>query len=1158
MKRLFNAYIRIFMISLLAIANMPQAVAAELFVPYLPSPGTMVNLSPAYTPASLKGITIHPDNALQFDFLIEKSQENFNTEQKREEYTKLIKYFLASLTIADKDQWVNLSPYESGRIIENNFGKTEMGRDLLAQDYLLKQITSSLMYPESGLGKKFWDHVFERAYKEYGSTDIPVDTFNKVWIMPDEAVIYESKDTAFIIKSHLKVMLEEDYLALQNHEKPVSVKTAGNTSQVIREILIPALEKEVNEGENFAQLRQIVSAMILATWYKQAMKESILGQVYTDQAKVIGVDQNPRTNDVIYQQYLDAFKKGVYNYIKEDEDKYTHELIPRKYFAGGFNRSVPITVINNPESLKEYASSAVRELVENIDIEVIPTSLTATRSAPENIIEDLDEYGRPAADNDSRPAPLYDPMDPYNDMRAEEKMLLAENPNHDEYTALAFARMTYDDFKIMRQYSGGQLTERYGVIDIKTGEVSYQDFEIQQENAGFVPFVITYKNSKMTFTVNLDQARYDKLYDTELKITALKRVLSAVAAINEEFLSYNNKSTVATIDIRSKDINDELAELDELLPTTFKEKAIKAVRESFLKANQPISTLLPKWFSDFISRVFHKNPRSRLAQIQAERIKPKSFTDLDDLAKRLNNLYVTEHALRNKDTMLPVRIDFAKRIFAWGSYITDIDGEQVLVARDKNFMMQVLRDNQVKSDKVDATSREVLQSEIDLSTNLNALNDVYIKTEIENIKLRQKEQQLHAAAAELANDVPLQMEVASPWDSFLSELENQLNAVLKENEPTIQNLDNDPRINELNAAIEEQNALNDQHNQSEEQRVIRFVSDVVYDRINKSGSIFKSFTEAHTFMINNVRVNTIITKKDNAVHLDLSQSKNLTPKITAFFDRINQQLETALKINGKELSKTEGSNLHLARLDEGNPITLLAYHKKTGATWYRAVKKDRKVKIALLKKSGPFEETTLQDTIPIADFYPAELKLLPAQIQDRQKRSINQMLTRLQAKKLITINQAQERVETKSGLAVEEVFRELAKAPTAENITLEQRLQLIEHVLQQFKNGRQTDDSPISLASFTDSNGLTYLEVVGAEQVTEYNPRESYGGIDLTAANLNLEIKRDGLGIALPLIQQDMQLLNRIEGFEPYIIEILPVKDLPILTEIHEKISSTS
>lgn len=116
----------------------PQAQAGELIVPPMPAPGARVNLSPEFTPAHLQGITVRPDNALEFDFLIDKGDQDLSKDQKQIEYKKLIKYFLASLTVADKDQWVNLSPYEHNRIIEDNFGKTEMGRDLLSQDYLLK------------------------------------------------------------------------------------------------------------------------------------------------------------------------------------------------------------------------------------------------------------------------------------------------------------------------------------------------------------------------------------------------------------------------------------------------------------------------------------------------------------------------------------------------------------------------------------------------------------------------------------------------------------------------------------------------------------------------------------------------------------------------------------------------------------------------------------------------------------------------------------------------------------------------------------------------------------------------------------------------------------------------------------------------------------
>ena len=41
-----------------------------------------------------------------------------------------------------------------------------MGRDLLAEDYMLKQITASLIYPEDETGKKFWKRIYEEAAEE--------------------------------------------------------------------------------------------------------------------------------------------------------------------------------------------------------------------------------------------------------------------------------------------------------------------------------------------------------------------------------------------------------------------------------------------------------------------------------------------------------------------------------------------------------------------------------------------------------------------------------------------------------------------------------------------------------------------------------------------------------------------------------------------------------------------------------------------------------------------------------------------------------------------------------------------------------------------------------------------------------------------------------
>src|SRR5450631_3183710 len=189
-KQIQKAISIIILVAFISTSVKSPAYAQVAFVDPMPRmsvPGVMVPLSPEFTPAYLKGIVIHPENALKFDFIIYKGDKLLSDSQKREEYTKLTKYFLASLAVPDDDQWVNLSPYEKNRIIKDDFGKTEMGRDLLAQDYMLKQITASLIYPQDKLGQEFWDKVYTKTYQQFGTTNVPVNTFNKVWIVPDDA-----------------------------------------------------------------------------------------------------------------------------------------------------------------------------------------------------------------------------------------------------------------------------------------------------------------------------------------------------------------------------------------------------------------------------------------------------------------------------------------------------------------------------------------------------------------------------------------------------------------------------------------------------------------------------------------------------------------------------------------------------------------------------------------------------------------------------------------------------------------------------------------------------------------------------------------------------------------------------------------------------------
>jgi hypothetical protein len=380
MFRHYAVLIAFFIYSLgpLPVLAQPVSAGGEL---YLPAPGTMVNMTPKFDPMIVKGIKLYPDNPFKFDFIVDTGDLPLNKDQIKEQGQKLAAYFLASLTIPEKEMWVNLSPYEKSRIIPSTFGDTQMGKELLSEDYMLKQIMATALYPERELGKEFWQKVYAQAGREFGTTNVPVNTFNKVWIVPDQAVVYENEafNSVFVVESRLKVMLEKDYLAANKHKAieqyglssnvvPASSTvipdrssvipekdphaghsqelagiqdTSSISDQIIREIVIPALEKEVNEGKNFATLRQVYHALILAAWYKKNLKDNVLAKGYVDRGKTLGVDtEDKQIIEKIYKQYLSAYRKGVYNYIKEELDPATQQMIPRKYFSGGMVMAV--------------------------------------------------------------------------------------------------------------------------------------------------------------------------------------------------------------------------------------------------------------------------------------------------------------------------------------------------------------------------------------------------------------------------------------------------------------------------------------------------------------------------------------------------------------------------------------------------------------------------------------------------------------------------------------------------------------------------------------------------------------------------------------------------------------------------------------------------
>ena len=110
-----------------------------------------------------------------------------------------------------------------------------------------------------------------------------------------------------------------------------------------------------------------------------------------------------------------------------------------------------------------------------------------------------------------------------------------------------------------------------------------------------------------------------------------------------------------------------------------------------------------------------------------------------------------------------------------------------------------------------------------------------------------------------------------------------------------------------------------------------------------------------------------------------------------------------------------------------------------------------------------------------------------------------------------------------------------------------------------FDVGHFLDQAPSSIATFKSITGLTSASspAIESPQTSDVSLQTTLttddgrlttkpGGIDLNPALLDLQIKRDGEGVPLPLPQQPIETM-RIDGFLPVIINIVPITNLPLL-----------
>lgn len=252
---------------------------------------------------------------------------------------KSLEYFFIGLIMHDEAFWVNLNPDEPERIIEPALGNTDLGRIMLNADFRLKEDVSNLINPQtSQTGKEFWRRLYQKAQELTATDRIPVVT--RLWIIPGETMVLEKDREFSIVKSTLRVRLEPAYLSQRLSAKDKRQQELEDfAAELMEELVLPQLNKRVNEAYAYTDLREVYNALLLAQWYKQRFNpftDSLLK--VTDYRILNDVELNYSYQpEQIYQDYLKSLKEGQYSFTETDTTAggfYT-VITTRHYFSGG-------------------------------------------------------------------------------------------------------------------------------------------------------------------------------------------------------------------------------------------------------------------------------------------------------------------------------------------------------------------------------------------------------------------------------------------------------------------------------------------------------------------------------------------------------------------------------------------------------------------------------------------------------------------------------------------------------------------------------------------------------------------------------------------------------------------------------------------------------
>jgi hypothetical protein len=327
------------------------------------------------------GIGVRPSDPNWFMTLPFKGDSVLEGEALTQEYQRITGYFFTALALPGEEMHVNLSVNEQGRILPRSLASAPLGRVLVEQDCLLKHFAASLLHPDTPTGQEFWPRVLDLARRGGYSDQLPLETHQKAWVIAGSATV-EQKDPgkpfpfpvpprydirlddygAVVTECRMKLLCETDYASLQQSviRRDEAGRQIGNSVfhdgflSAFRDVVLPVIEAEVNEGSHFAPLRQAYYGVALAKWYRECLAEtgihtSLLQLAQKMRVELLGGRDNQTASEEIgagpdapewlnecFARYVQLYRDGVFECVRMEQSDGNNRR-GRVYFSGGLD-----------------------------------------------------------------------------------------------------------------------------------------------------------------------------------------------------------------------------------------------------------------------------------------------------------------------------------------------------------------------------------------------------------------------------------------------------------------------------------------------------------------------------------------------------------------------------------------------------------------------------------------------------------------------------------------------------------------------------------------------------------------------------------------------------------------------------------------------------